>query len=195
MISQDKDLLLTAHQLKNRQSVRATFRLSQQAIDLLTICASLLGIKQKSLFDQLVDDKSVLKCIAQKAQENRPNTDGQRQQKTFVLSRNSLINLNRTAKAQKVPRDLLVEMSIDRLVPIINKEKEQHKKRKKLLALLDDYYQNGQKLLAHAEHLVGTEESFYDLLYDQIEIQRKTIRAVEAIIQKGEAMKDQESSI
>ena len=37
--------------LRGRQSVRATFRLSAKAIDAMSIVSVHLGIKQKSLFD------------------------------------------------------------------------------------------------------------------------------------------------
>ena len=51
---------LTVDDLKGKQSVRATFRLPQQVIELLTLIAGQLGIKQKSLFDQLIEDSAVL---------------------------------------------------------------------------------------------------------------------------------------
>ncbi len=193
MRSFDNQLLLTADELKNKQSVRATFRISQQAIDLMTFCAGLLGIKQKSLFDQLVDDTTILERLAEKAQEDGAYPDRRRQQKTFVLSRNSLRNLNRTAKDQNIPRDLLVEMSIDRLVPIISQEKEQQQKRKKLLALLAEYYHKGQKLLVQAEQLMGPHDTSYGLLKEQIEMQGKAINTLEEQVQRGEAMEDHRS--
>ena len=43
--------------LRGRQSVRATFKLSSRAIDALSIVAAHLGIKQKSLFDHLIEDE------------------------------------------------------------------------------------------------------------------------------------------
>ena len=50
--------------LRGRQSVRATFRLSTKAIDALSVVAVQLGIKQKSLFDHLIEDLTVLEKIA-----------------------------------------------------------------------------------------------------------------------------------
>ena len=51
-------------ELKGRQSVRATFRLSERAIDAISIVAVHLGIKQKSLFDHLMEDISSMNLIA-----------------------------------------------------------------------------------------------------------------------------------
>ncbi len=42
--------------LRGRQSVRATFKLSAQAIDIISIISGHLGIKQKSIFDHLMED-------------------------------------------------------------------------------------------------------------------------------------------
>ena len=41
----------TTLDLRGRQSVRATFRLSEACIDAISILSAQLGIKQKSVFD------------------------------------------------------------------------------------------------------------------------------------------------
>ena len=50
--------------LRGRQSVRATFKLSAKAIEAMSIVSVHLGIKQKSLFDHLIEDAQSLKHIA-----------------------------------------------------------------------------------------------------------------------------------
>ena len=47
-------------ELRMKQSVRTTFRLPKEIINLLGLIASQLGIKQKSLLDQLIEDASLL---------------------------------------------------------------------------------------------------------------------------------------
>ncbi|MGA7144017.1 MAG: hypothetical protein WBY47_05885 [Desulfobacterales bacterium] len=42
--------------LKSRQSVRATFRLTQGGIEAMGLVANQMGIKQRSLFDHMVED-------------------------------------------------------------------------------------------------------------------------------------------
>ena len=44
--------------LRGRQSVRATFKLSEGCIEAISIVAAHLGIKQKSLFDHLGDGRN-----------------------------------------------------------------------------------------------------------------------------------------
>ena len=51
--------------LRAKQSVRATFRLTPRSILLLSALSSQLGIKQKSLFDHLMDDVDILAGLAE----------------------------------------------------------------------------------------------------------------------------------
>jgi len=54
----------SASDLRGRQSVRATFKLTEKAIGVLSIISVHLGIKQKSLFDHLMEDIEALRAIA-----------------------------------------------------------------------------------------------------------------------------------
>ena len=122
----------TALDLRGRQSVRATFKLSPNAIEALSIVAAHLGIKQKSIFDHLIEDAQSLMLIAQEI-------DGislkglERVQKTFVISRSALKSLEKASKEANAPRDAIVEMSIQRLMPIIARERQKHSMRKRIL--------------------------------------------------------------
>ena len=72
--------------LRGRQSVRATFRLSEACIDEISILSAQLGIKQKSFFNHLMEDAQVLKNVAREL-ENTQFDRHERIQKTFVISR------------------------------------------------------------------------------------------------------------
>ena len=87
--------LPSAEDLRGRQSVRATFKLSTRAIDALSIVAVHLGIKQKSLFDQLIEDAGSLSHIAREIESDDFSTL-KRVQKTFVISRKTLRSLEDT---------------------------------------------------------------------------------------------------
>ena len=70
LIKKDISLLKTlASELKERQSTRATFRLSEGCIDAISIVATQMGIKQKSLFDHLAEDMESLKSIAEEIRQ------------------------------------------------------------------------------------------------------------------------------
>ena len=87
--------------LKGMQSVRATFTLPKYAINLLSTVANQLGVKQKSIFDHLVEDKNLLDQIADEAKHYQPK-QRHRKQKTFVLSKNCLSELESFARKYKV---------------------------------------------------------------------------------------------
>jgi len=146
--------------LRGRQSVRATFKLSARAIDVLSIVATHLGIKQKSLFDHLIEDVKSLNVIANEI-ENEAFGALERIQKTFVVSRRTLSCLEETSRQFNAPRDALVEYSIQRLLPVIAKERERHSKRKKVLNDINAHLEQGLKILQKARSLLGEEDPVY----------------------------------
>ena len=87
--------------LRGRQSVRATFRLSEACIEAISILSAQLGIKQKSVFDHLMEDDRVLNNMARDL-ENTKFDRHERIQKTFVVSRRSLSFLDMIARRHNV---------------------------------------------------------------------------------------------
>jgi hypothetical protein len=143
--------------LRGRQSVRATFKLSGRAIEALSVAAMQLGIKQKSLFDHLMEDFESLRHIAHQY-DSKHFTRLTRVQKTFVLSRRTLYSLEEAARNFKAPRDALVEYSIQRLLPLIEQERDKHEKRKEIEARYRDYLKGGLELLKNARKQLGEED-------------------------------------
>lgn len=180
---------LTVDDLKGKQSVRATFRLPLYIIDLLSLIARQLGIKQKSLFDRLVENNSILEQVAREAHEFEvPDED--RHQKTFVISRSTLVSLNNLAKEHKIPRDILVEVYIRQLIPVIETELAKHKKRKVLLQDMKQYLTDGKRLLRRAGSLLGKDDLLYEMIDNQISIASRNVSAVDKIIKRGMPMED-----
>jgi len=180
---------LTMEDLKGKQSVRTTFKLPQQLIDLLTVIAKQLGIKQKSLFDQLVQDASVLEQVAREAKQYSLK-EGGRRQKTFVMSRSSLALLNSVAEQKKISRDLLVEISIKRLLPIFEIEIEKHMKRKTLLQDMKNYLHQGKVLLEKTGDLLGKDDVLYDMIENQVNLAKRNLSAVTQVVKKGMPMEE-----
>ncbi len=79
-------------ELRGKQSVRATFKLSENAINAITTVSIHLGIKQKSLFDHLIEDMKSLEQIAREI-STHDHIQRARIQKTYVLSRRTLSSL------------------------------------------------------------------------------------------------------
>lgn len=188
-VAANATLYLSAQGLKGKQSVRATFRLPDHIISLLGIVASQLGIKQKSLFDHLVEDEEVLIKVAEKAHELVYESETRRQ-KTFVLSRKSLNVLDSVARQQKVPRDLLVAISIERLLPVINAEQEKHRKRKLIYQDMQAYLVRGRKLLRKTQRILGKEDQVTAKLQKVMDTFEMNVADLDAIIEGGREMED-----
>lgn len=148
---------LSADGLKGRQSVRATFKLPASVIELLSVAANQLGLKQKSLFDQLVENREILEQVAAHASTFLPLQED-RQQKTYVISRNSLMALDHVARTHRVPRDLLVEISIGRLLPVLDAEQEKQKYRREMGSELAALLEQSERLQARAGRMLGADD-------------------------------------
>lgn len=178
--------------LKGKQSVRATFRLTGGCIDAISIVAAQLGIKQKSLFDHLAEDIQSLESIAREIKNIKLKKQN-RTQKTFVISRRSLSSLDEISKLFNAPRDALVEHSIQRLLPIINKEREKHEKRKVFLARITNHFKEGEKILNDIKKQLGDDDPIinkFEMVMSGYETAKSNI---ETFIDRGKSIEDFES--
>ncbi len=144
-------------ELRGRQSVRTSFRLTERCIDALSILAAQMGIKQKSLFDQLVDDPQVLKAIARQY-DNSLAVSSERVTKTYVVSRSTLDSLENVSSKYNTPRDALVEFSIERIYPLIEQEKKKHSHRREIVREMAKQLQEQIRLFEKAEAELGAED-------------------------------------
>ena len=179
----------TSAELRGRQSVRATFRLSERAIDALSIVSVHLGIKQKSLFDHLIEDSGTLRLIAREI-ESYEFQQLNRIQKTYVLSRKTLSSLDRAARSQNAPRDALVEYSIQRLLPIILKEREKHLMRKEILGDLTEFLKDGEKILKKSKDSLGSGDPVYDRLRAAMVGLVNAYRHIDSYVEKGKIIEE-----
>ena len=180
-----------ASELRGRQSVRATFKLSEETINTVSIVAHHLGIKQKSLFDHLMDDLDVLKQIASSLQgQSVHHQNINRVQKTFVISRRSLEYLEHISQRYNAPRDLLVELSVQRLLPIIEKEKAQNAKRKEVFEKMRKYLLDGKNILQESIDLLGQEDITVEMLYSVLSSTEAATSKLGQLIEKGEMIEE-----
>lgn len=175
--------------LRGRQSVRATFKLSPRAIEALSIVAVHLGIKQKSLFDHLIEDVETLSTIAKEI-EAEQFRELSRIQKTFVISRRTLLCLDEISRQFDTPRDALVEYSIQRLLPVIGREREKHRKRKRLLTDITQHLEEGLKLVEKTKALLGAEDPVSVRLAVAMDIYSKTRSNIEYFVEKGDVIEE-----
>ena len=197
MAKKDKDApfqelnipLPSSSDLRGRQSVRATFKLSARAIDVLSIVATHLGIKQKSLFDHLIEDAQSLSMIANEIEyEAFGSLD--RIQKTFVVSRRTLSSLEETSRKFNTPRDALVEYSIQRLLPVIAKERERHRRRKSILNDINAHLTQGLKILQKAKLQLGEEDPVFARFEAAMHALVNAQSHIEHYVEKGSVIED-----
>ena len=175
--------------LRGRQSVRATFKLTEGCIDAISIVATQLGIKQKSLFDHLVEDTRALSAIARRIRDIKLQKQN-RVQKTYVLSRRSLYSLDEVSSNFNAPRDALIEYSVQRLLPIIVKEQERHEKRKQILGEITKHFKDGEKLLKKIREFLGEEDPIYHRLGTVMNLYESAHGNIASIVEKGKIIED-----
>lgn len=170
--------------LRGRQSVRATFKLSEGCIDAITIVATQLGIKQKSLFDHLSEDTQTLQSIARRLRNQRFDRRD-RKQKTYVISRRTLNCLDDIARRFDAPRDALVEYSVQRLLPLILRERRRHERRKEMLSKIARHFRRGEKLLEELGRRLGKDDPVYRRMAAAMVAYASAYEQIRAIVEKG----------
>jgi hypothetical protein len=175
--------------LRGRQSVRATFKLTEQAINTLSIVATHLGIKQKSLFDHLIDDTRSLNLIASKI-ESEGFERLSRVQKTYVLSRKTMACLFEASRKFDTPRDALVEYSIQRLLPIITEERQKHGNRKDVLDEITEHLAKGEEILNKAKEILGEDDPVTDMLETAMTNYRSGQRDILEFVERGRIIEE-----
>jgi hypothetical protein len=179
----------TTSDLRGRQSVRATFKLTEECIGAISIVATHLGIKQKSLFDHLVEDMNSLKAIARGLKNTNMRAQN-RVQKTFVISRKSLRSLETVSKSHNAPRDALVEFSVQRLLPIIINEQKKHQVRKKMRREIETHFEAGKALLSRVKNVLGTEDPVLSKMTTLMMNYNNTFAAIDAFIERGRLIEE-----
>ena len=175
---------MSSSALKGKQSVRTTFKLSQGCIQAISIVATQLGIKHRSLFDYLVEDADSLEALAKEIVNKEP-TGNNGSQKSFIVSRETLQVIDSLCEKLKISRDMLIELSVRRLLPIIEKEMEGHRKRKELFELVDKQYQESRKVLDMIKKSVGVEDPAYKAYKTTVAACKQVKKHFKEIISKG----------
>jgi hypothetical protein len=176
-------------ELRGRQSVRATFKLSEGCIEAISIVAAHLGIKQKSLFDHLAEDAPSLRSIAREIQDVKLDKQG-RIQKTYVISRRSLSSLENVSKNFNASRDALVEFSVQRLLPIIAKERKKHEKRKQMLGEIGNHFEEGSVLLNKLKGSLDTEDPIFQKFESVMAVYENAYHYMASFVEKGKIIEE-----
>ena len=182
-------MFITSSGLQGRQSVRATFKLTSGCIEAISIVAAQLGIKQKSLFDHLVQDSDSLNAIAKEVQNARVRP-GNRVQKTYVISRRSLFLLDEISRAFNAPRDALVEFSVRRLLPVIDNERKKYEMRKAASSDISRHLDQGRQLLDQMIDQLGEDDPVVAKLASVMDTYTGAAKAIATFLERTRGIKD-----
>jgi hypothetical protein len=78
-----------------------------------------------------------------------------------------------------------VEYSVRRLLPIIDRERKKHEKRKELLTEISNHYQRGEKLLSQAEAMLGKDDLIVNKLQTAMAVHQHALEDISNFIKKG----------
>ena len=171
----------SATDLRGRQSVRLTFKLTPGCIRALNILGTHLCRKPKSLFDHMVQERKTLAAMA--AQADADQTDKTpRATKTDVISRDAALILD------EVARDLLVDSSVQHLMPLIQKEQVRHSARKILIGRMERHPKEGRKMCADMERELGASDPMCTKMRNVMGAYERAFAAMAAFIKKGETI-------
>lgn len=174
--------------LRGRQSVRTTFKLSPRCIDALSLLATQLGIKQKSLFDHLIDDTQTLTAIARDVAS--ATLKDNRVAKTYVISRRTLESLEQISRHYQMPRDILVEFSIERIMPLIREERKKHERRKLLMGELEKLLVNSRDLLQKADTSLERDDPVLEKIFQMYRSINQGCSEIDTIMEKGQKLEE-----
>ena len=179
----------SAADLRGRQSIRVAFKLSPNCIEAINILGSHLRLKPKSLFDHMVQERQTLEAIAVKA-DAAGSEESARVAKTYVISRDAADILDEAASTYKIPRDLLVEASVQHLMPLIEKEQVRHGARKTLLAKMERHLESGRRLLAAMTSDLGPNDPMSDKMHTVMGTYERAYAAMTDFVRKGDIIED-----
>lgn len=175
----------SASELRGRQSIRVAFKLTPNCIEAINILGSHLRLKPKSLFDHMVQERQTLEAIAAQARETQTEEE-KRVAKTYVISRDAVLVLDAVARALNIPRDILVETSVQHLMPLIQKEQTRHSARKNLLAKMERHLQIGRKLRDEMKQDLGRNDPMSEKMKQVMDTYERAFAGIAEFIKKGE---------
>jgi hypothetical protein len=183
-----------AADLRGRQSVRVSFKLSPSCIDAITILGSHLRLKPKSLFDHIVQKREILEAVATTIQ-NDSAVDLPRLVKAYVISRDAVLVLDDVARESNVPRDALVEASVMHLMPLIQKEQARHHARKALLLKMERHLKSGRKLFDEMSGELGGNDPMCEQMKNVMGSYERAFASMTAFVGKGKNIEDFDTDV
>jgi uncharacterized protein YycO len=83
-----------------------------------------------------------------------------------------------------------VELSVQRLLPIIAKEREKHEKRKRMLNEIAEHLEEGERLLNKTKEMFGEEDTISQKLESVMTVYDNAYHHIASFIEKGKIIEE-----
>ncbi len=83
-----------------------------------------------------------------------------------------------------------MEFSVQRLLPLIARERERHEKRKEILAGITKHFNQGVKILHNISNLLGDDDPIFDRFATTMAVYQKSYEQIESYIEKGKIIEE-----
>jgi hypothetical protein len=101
-----------------------------------------------------------------------------------------LQNLEKISSRYHTPRDALVELSIERILPLIFEEKQKHKKRKIILQKMYGLLAEGEEIFEMASDSLDKDDPVYRRIYQMMKAVKGCCADVENCVERGRKIED-----
>jgi hypothetical protein len=149
-------------QIKDRQSVRTTVKLSLDAFDALSWLSDYWNVPQKEIIDLALQEAEKLlesHGTAEVVEIAKAQSNSERKRKTLVMSQSSRKRLNRLADSHDVSRDNWLALAISFANAMTKKRIEKHKK---VLGRIQAYLDKGEELEEEIRSEVGSDDPVFE---------------------------------
>lgn len=131
--------------LSEKQSVRTTFKLNENCINVIDWLLKTNNLKPKELFDLICFNNDLINLAAEAAKKDDKDISIKQSRKTFVISKRVLRLVNKKSEEYGLSRDLFFENLVSLFKALLEKHTEEEKhKEKKAHSIISDFRTNAE---------------------------------------------------
>lgn len=167
--------------LSEKQSVRTTFKLSEDCINAIDWLLKTNNLKPKELFDLICSNDDLVNLAAEAAKKDDKNISVKHTRKTFVISKRTLRLLNKKSEEQTLSRDLIVEKLVLLFKALLEKHTEEEKqKEEEALSIISDFWTKAEEIENKLKDLLDDDNPILDRFSIVIVIIMNLVSAIES---------------
>lgn len=155
--------LVSKSLLTKKESKRTTFKLSNKCLEAFEWMVESYNATAKEVLDIISLSDEIIDHAIEIAKEHNEDESQKKTRKTFVISKQSLSQLNRISTKENVSRDTLIEMLILLYKSLLEKHLEEEKeKEKEALKIISNFWSEAENVEGHLDELLSEENPIRD---------------------------------